>query len=132
MICAPPWPPCRGPGSRGQVRRYPVALDHRTVSDLSERRDLRETAFRAWIARGANGGETDNAALISEIIALRAEKAGLLGYDSYAAYKLDDTMAKTPDAVEALLGDVWARAVERADDDRSRAGQADCRRGRQP
>src|SRR5690606_37414290 len=46
-------------------------------------------------------------------------KATLLGYESYAAYKLDDTMAKTPDAVEALLGDVWTRAVERADADRT-------------
>jgi peptidyl-dipeptidase Dcp len=50
---------------------------------------------------------------------LRAEKAGLLGYDSFAAYKLDDTMAKTPDAVEALLGDVWSRAIERAEADKA-------------
>jgi peptidyl-dipeptidase Dcp len=106
----------------GHKGKFAVTLSRSIIEPFltsSERRDLRETAFRAWIARGANGGETDNAALISEIIALRAEKAGLLGYDSYAAYKLDDTMAKTPDAVEALLGDVWARAVERADDDRT-------------
>ena len=106
-------------GHKGQ---YAVTLSRSIIEPFlasSERRDLRETAFKAWIARGAKGGVTDNAALISEIIALRTEKAKLLGYDSYAAYKLDDTMAKTPEAVEELLGDVWTRAVERADIDRA-------------
>ena len=107
---------------RSHKGKYAVTLSRSIIEPFltsSERRDLRETAFKAWIARGANGGETDNAALISQIIALRSEKATLLGYDSYAAYKLDDTMAKTPDAVEALLGDVWTRAIERADTDRA-------------
>jgi peptidyl-dipeptidase Dcp len=106
----------------GHKGKYAVTLSRSIIEPFltaSERRDLRETAFKAWIARGAKGGETDNAALISQIIALRNEKATLLGYESYAAYKLDDTMAKTPDAVEALLGDVWARAIERADTDRA-------------
>jgi len=106
----------------GHTGKYAVTLSRSIIEPFlssSERRDLRETAFRAWTARGAKGGVTDNAALISEIIALRTEKATLLGYDSYAAYKLDDTMAKTPEAVEALLGDVWARAVERAGVDRA-------------
>ena len=106
----------------GQKGKYAVTLSRSIIEPFlstSERRDLRETAFKAWIARGANGGPTDNAALISQIIALRTEKAALLGYASYAAYKLDDTMAKTPEAVEALLGDVWVRAVERADADRA-------------
>ena len=106
----------------GHAGKYAVTLSRSIIEPFlssSARRDLRETAFKAWTARGAGGCETDNAALISEIIALRAEKAALLGYDSYAGYKLDDTMAKTPDAVEALLGDVWTRAVARADIDRA-------------
>lgn len=105
----------------GHKNKFAVTLSRSIIEPFlssSARRDLRETAFKAWIARGANGGSTDNAALISQIIALRSEKAELLGYDSYAAYKLDDTMAKTPEAVEELLGDVWTRAVAQADTDR--------------
>lgn len=81
------------------------------------RRDLRETAFRAWAARGANGGETDNRAIAGEILKLREERAQLLGYDSFAAYKLETEMAKTPDAVRGLLMDVWAPAKARAEAD---------------
>lgn len=102
---------------RGHEGKYAVTLSRSIIDPfltLSARRDLRETAFKAWIARGAGGGDTDNAALIAEIIGLRTEKAQLLGYETYAAYKLDDTMAKTPEAVEELLGDVWKRAVSKA------------------
>jgi peptidyl-dipeptidase Dcp len=81
---------------------------------FSSRRDLRETAFRAWISRGEMGGETDNRALIAEMVALRAEKAKLLGFSSFAHYKLDDTMAKTPEAVMGLLELVWTPAKARA------------------
>ncbi len=73
----------------------------------SARRDLRETAFRAWIARGEGGGETDNRAVIAEIVELRAERAKLLGYPSFAHYRLDDTMAGTPDRALELLRSVW-------------------------
>ncbi|PWV98271.1 peptidyl-dipeptidase Dcp [Hoeflea marina] len=102
---------------RGHPGKYAVTLSRSIIDpflSLSARRDLRETAFKAWIARGAGGGATDNAALIAEIIALRTEKAQLLGYETYAAYKLDNTMAKTAEAVEELLGDVWTRAVKKA------------------
>jgi peptidyl-dipeptidase Dcp len=84
---------------------------------FSQRRDLREKAFRAWIARG-EGGETDNWAIIAEVIRLRAEKARLLGYPTYAHYRLDDAMAKTPEAVRDLLAKVWAPARARALADR--------------
>jgi peptidyl-dipeptidase Dcp len=77
---------------------------------FSSRRDLREKAFRAWIARGDGGGATDNKALIAEMTALRAERARLLGYPSFAHYRLDDAMAKTPEAVRGLLDRVWAPA----------------------
>ncbi len=84
---------------------------------FSPRRDLREKAWRAWVARGANGGETDNRALAAEILSLREERAKLLGYDSFAAYKLETEMAKTPEAVRDLLMAVWGPARERAEAD---------------
>jgi len=85
---------------------------------FSARRELREKAFRAWIARGDNGGATDNKPIIAEMVLLRAERARLLGYPSFAHYRLDDTMAKTPEAVRALLDRVWAPARRRASADR--------------
>jgi peptidyl-dipeptidase Dcp len=81
---------------------------------FSTRRDLREKAFAAWIARGETNGKTDNRPLIGEIISLRAERARLMGYDTYAHFRLADTMAKTPEAVAALLRQVWAPAKGRA------------------
>ena len=84
---------------------------------FSPRRDLRQKAFAAWVARGANGGETDNRALAAETLALRAERAALLGYTSFADFKLEPEMAKTPGAVRDLLMRVWhpARASANAD-----------------
>ena len=77
-------------------------------------RSLREEAWRAWVARGENGGETDNRAAVAEILALRKERAALLGYDDFASYKLETEMAKTPDAVRGLLMDVWEPAKTQA------------------
>lgn len=77
-------------------------------------RALRERAFEAWIRRGEMGGATDNRANVAETLRLRAEKAKLLGFGSFADYKLDDTMAKTPAAVRTLLLGVWGKARERA------------------
>ena len=85
---------------------------------FSARRDLREKAFRAWIARGDGGGKTDNKAHIAEMVALRAEQARLLGFPDFAHFRLDDAMAKTPAAVRGLLETVWPRARERALADR--------------
>ncbi len=84
---------------------------------FSPRRDLREVACSAWVARGANGGETDNRALAAEILALRDERAKLLGYASFAAYKLEPEMARTPQAVRDLLMRVWEPAKAKADAD---------------
>lgn len=106
----------------GHSGKYAVTLSRSIIEPFlasSARRELRETAFKAWIARGDKEGETANWPLISEIVALRAEKAKLLGYDSYAALKLDDTMAKTPEAVEGLLGDVWTKAVAKTEDEQA-------------
>ncbi len=84
---------------------------------FSPRRDLRETAYKAWTARGANGGETDNRKIAAEILTLREERAKLLGYDNFAAYKLETEMARTPDKVRDLLMQVWEPAKARADAD---------------
>lgn len=102
---------------RGEEDKYAVTLSRSIIEPFltfSERRELREQAFRAWTARGENGGETDNRGIIAETLALRAEKAKLLGYENYAALKLDNTMAKTPEAVNGLLMQVWEKAVARA------------------
>ena len=102
---------------RGDEGKYAVTLSRSIIEPFltsSERRDLREQAFNAWVARGANGGKTDNREIIRETLALRAEKATLLGYANFAELKLDNTMAKTPGAVNDLLMAVWSKAAARA------------------
>jgi peptidyl-dipeptidase Dcp len=102
---------------RGHPGKHVVTLSRSSIEPFltfSARRDLREKAFLAWIARGDTGGATDNNAIIVEIVALRAERAKLLGYDTFADYKLADTMAKTPQAALDLLRNVWEPAVARA------------------
>ncbi|TKW68690.1 MAG: M3 family metallopeptidase [Paracoccus denitrificans] len=89
--------------------------------EYSDDRDLRETAWRSWVARGSGGGAggaaTDNTAIIAEILALRHERARLLGYEDFAAFKLEPEMAGTAQRVEALLTEVWDAAKTRADAD---------------
>ena len=77
---------------------------------FSQRRALRQKAYEAWVARGANGGPTDNRGIAAETLALREERARLLGYDSFADYKLETEMAGTPGAVRNLLMQVWTPA----------------------
>lgn len=81
---------------------------------FSPRRDLRARAYEAWTARGANGGATDNRAIAAEMLALREERARLLGFASFADWKLETEMARTPGAVRDLLMEVWAPAREAA------------------
>jgi len=102
---------------RGHPRKYAVTLTRSSVEpflQFSARRDLRESAFRAWMARGENGGATDNRAIAAEMVRLRAERARLLGYETYAHYRLADTMAKTPGAALDLLESVWGPGVAQA------------------
>ena len=84
---------------------------------FSTRRDLREVAYKAWGARGANGGDKDNRDITAEILALRSERAQLLGYANFAEYKLETEMAKTPQAVRDLLMAVWEPAKAQANSD---------------
>ncbi|HEY5070653.1 MAG TPA: M3 family metallopeptidase [Caulobacteraceae bacterium] len=79
----------------------------------SSRRDLRERGWRMWTMRGDNGGAHDNNAIITEILKLRAEKAKLLGFPTFAHWITDDQMAKTPDASMELMLKVWAPAKAR-------------------
>ena len=102
---------------RGHEGAHVVTLSRSSVEPFltfSARRDLRERAFKAWAMRGENGGETDNREIAAQMIALRAERARLLGYDSFAAFRLADSMAKTPEAARDLLTSVWEPAKARA------------------
>ena len=102
---------------RGHPGKHVITLSRSSVEPFltfSARRDLREQAFAAWAKRGEKGGATDNRAIAAETVALRAERARLLGYDSFAAYRLADSMAKTPAAARKLLTSVWVPAKARA------------------
>jgi len=102
---------------QGLADRYVVTLARSSIEPFltfSARRDLRQQAFAAWTERGSRPGAQDNTPLIREIVALRAEQARLLGFASYAAYKLDDSMAKNTGAVERLLTRVWEPARRKA------------------
>jgi len=102
---------------RGHEGKHAVTLARSIVVPFltfSDRRDLREKAFRAWTGRGDGDGSTDNRPIIAETLKLRAEKASLLGHDSFAELKLEGTMARTPEAVNALLETVWDKARTRA------------------
>ncbi len=112
----------RAAADRG-MRGHAVTLARSSVEPLLRlcpRRDLRERAWRAWSSRGANGGETDNRALIARIVALRIERARLLGFETFADFKLAPEMAKTPDAVRDLLMRVWEPARARALEEQAR------------
>src|ERR1700742_4533698 len=80
----------------------------------STRRDLREKVYKAFVARGDNGNANDNNETIVEILKLREESAKLLGFPTFAAYRLEDSMHKPPGAVRGLLERVWKPAREGA------------------
>lgn len=86
---------------------------------FSDRRDLREAAWRAWTSRGEHAGEHDNRPVAREILTLRHEQARLHGHASYADYALADTMAGTPAAVNELLTKVWVPAKAAAEQERA-------------
>jgi peptidyl-dipeptidase Dcp len=106
---------------RGMEGKAIVTLSRSSVEPFlksSSRRDLREKVYKAFVARGDNGNDNDNNSTILEILALREESAGLLGFPTFAAYRLEDSMAKTPQAVRSLLERVWKPARARAMADR--------------
>lgn len=106
---------------RGMAGKAIVTLSRSSVEPFlksSDRRDLREKVFKAFTARGDNGNANDNNATVVEILALREEAAKIMGFPTYAAYRLEDSMAKTPEAVRSLLERVWKPARARAMADR--------------
>ncbi len=80
---------------------------------FSTRRDLRESVWRAFVNRGDNGGDTDNNGIITKVLALRAERAKLLGFETHAHWRLQDQMAKNPDNTMELMLKVWEPAKAR-------------------
>jgi peptidyl-dipeptidase Dcp len=106
--------------SAGEAKGHPgkwVITNTRSSVDpfltYSSRRDLREKAWRMFVNRGDLGGPTDNNATITEILRLRAERAKLLGYKTHAHWRLENTMAKTPERAVELMEAVWTPAVAR-------------------
>ncbi|MCX7382165.1 MAG: M3 family metallopeptidase [Alphaproteobacteria bacterium] len=102
---------------------YTITLSRSLIEPFltfSRRRDLRQIAYLAFIARGEHTGPHDNRRLIPEILVLRAERARLLGFKDYAAFRLADTMAATQDNVERLTGAVWSAARHAAAAERDR------------
>lgn len=106
---------------RGHKGKHAITLQRSSIEPFlqySARRDLREKAFNAWIARGAKGGRTDNRKIVAEVLALRAERARLLGYKTAAHLALEFSMAKAPSNVRKLLMEVWRPARARAGEER--------------
>jgi peptidyl-dipeptidase Dcp len=102
--------------ARGLKGKWVIANTRSSIEPFltySARRDLREQAWRMFVNRGDNGGATDNNAIITEILALRAQRARLLGYETHAHWRLENTMARNPERAMALMEAVWVPAVAR-------------------
>src|ERR671925_522068 len=102
--------------SHGQPGKWAVINTRSSVDPFltwSARRDLREKVWRMFTSRGDNGDAHDNNQIISEILALRAQRATLLGYATHAHWRIEDQMAKTPERAVALMEAVWKPAVAR-------------------
>ena len=103
--------------ARGITDAHAITLSRSLLMPFltfSERRDLREQALTAWLARGEQTGASDNRPIALEILKLRLEQANLHGYKTFADYALVDRMAGQPAAVQELLGKVWEPAKQRA------------------
>ncbi len=102
--------------ARGLKGQWVVANTRSSVEPFltyADRRDLREKVWRMFINRGDGGGTTDNNATITQILQLRAERAKLLGFATHAHWRLENTMAKTPERAMWLMQAVWPPAVAR-------------------
>jgi peptidyl-dipeptidase Dcp len=102
---------------RGKAGKWVITLQRPSIEpflQMSTRRDLREKAFRAFIARGDNENQFDNKALIRDTVLLRLERAQLLGSKTYADFALAETMAKTPANARGLMMKLWTPSVETA------------------
>ncbi|MEQ8934331.1 MAG: M3 family metallopeptidase, partial [Amphiplicatus sp.] len=101
---------------RGHDGEYAITNTRSSMDPFltySTERGLREKVWRTYYDRGDNGDAYDNNAIIAEILQLRDERVGLLGYDNYAAWRLEDRMAKTPERAIELMEAVWPASVAR-------------------
>ena len=100
----------------GQKGKWAVTNTRSSVEPFltySDRRDLRQKVWQMFVARGDTGGDTDNNAIIAKILQLRAQRAKLLGYPTHAHWRLENTMARTPERALELMEAVWTPAVAR-------------------
>lgn len=103
--------------NRGYEGKWVFTIDKPSLIPFlqySERRDLREKMFKAYIYQGDHNDSLDNKNIIKEIVKLRVERANLLGYKTHAHFVLEENMAKTPEAVYEFLNKVWEPALKRA------------------
>jgi len=101
---------------KGQKGKYAIVNTRSSMDPFltySDNRALREQVWKNYYSRGDNGDEHDNNAIIAEILQLRDERVGLLGFDNYAQWRLQDRMAKTPQRAIELMEAVWPAAVAR-------------------
>jgi peptidyl-dipeptidase Dcp len=106
--------------TRGREGEYAITNTRSSMAPFltfSDERDLREQVWNNYYSRGDNGGEFDNNAIITEILQLRDERVGLLGYDNYASWRLENRMAGTPERAQALMEGVWTAAVARIEEE---------------
>ena len=102
--------------ARGQKGRWAIPNTRSSVEPFlthAECRDARERVWRMFVDRGASGGATDNHGTVATILALRARRAQLLGHPTHAHWRLEDSMAKTPERAMELMEAVWKPAVAR-------------------
>ena len=101
---------------RGKPGRWAIPNNRSSVEPFltfADRRDLREKVWRMFVGRGDQGDATDNKATVTKILALRAKRAKLLGFPTHAHWRLEDSMAKTPQRAVELMEAVWQPAVAR-------------------
>ncbi len=106
--------------ARGEEGKYAITNTRSSMAPFltfSDERDLRKQVWTNYYSRGDNGDEHDNNAIIAEILQLRHERVGLLGYDNYASWRLEDRMAKTPERAFELMKAVWPAALGRVEEE---------------
>ena len=105
---------------RGKEGQYAVTNTRSSMDPFltySDERNLREKVWRTYYSRGDNGDEHDNNQIVADILKLRKERVGLLGYDNYAEWRLQDRMAKNPENAMELMNAVWPAAVARVEEE---------------
>lgn len=106
--------------SAGQEGKWIFTLQNPSVMpflQFSDKRELREKIFNGYINRGNNNNDADNKEVVKKLVRLRLEKAGLMGYDDYAAFALEDRMAKNEQNVYNLLNEVWTPTLVKANEE---------------